>query len=118
MNDAPPSEPARSGAWPRRWRPWRLAGALAELALAGLAVWAAFWCWGHVVGTVTVRLRSGVELVSRTYAGDWAAAAIGVGGVAAVLVAAAVRQAVLGVPVPRRLPRRRGQQAGEPTGAS
>jgi hypothetical protein len=83
--------------------PWRALVALAELLVAGGAIWLAFWCWSHSAVTVTTVLGDGTRLDSTDYVGHWQAAAIALGTVAAALVLDEVRQIVLAVRVrPRR----------------
>lgn len=94
----PPTEPAQLN------HPWRALVALAELLVAGGAVWAAFYCWPRGVATITERYPDGLELVSTRFVGSWMAAAIGLGTLAAILVLDALRQTVLAA---RTRPRRR-----------
>jgi hypothetical protein len=79
--------------------PWRALVALAELLVAGGAIWLAFWCWSRGVVAVTTVLGDGTRLESTNYVGHWQAAAIALGTVAAVLVLDALRQIVLAVRV-------------------
>ncbi len=82
--------------------PWRALVALAELLVAGGAVWLAFGSWSRGVVTVTTVLGDGTRLDSTNYVGHWQAAAISLGTVAAVLAIDAVRQIVLAVRVRRK----------------
>ncbi|PXY32025.1 hypothetical protein [Prauserella muralis] len=86
----------------RLHQPWRLFVALAELVVAGVAVWGAFLSWDSAFTEIVVRLDDGTELVSRHVAGNWVGAAIGLGGLAGLLVVDAVRQASLGARTRRR----------------
>jgi hypothetical protein len=85
-------------------RPWRALLALAELIAAGAAVWGALLCWPHATATITLVLDDGTKLESVRYFGNWMAAAIGLGTVAALLVLDVPRQLVLAVRVRRRRP--------------
>jgi hypothetical protein len=86
-------------------QPWRGLVALAELIVAGLVLWAAFWCWSRAGSTITLVLGDGTELRSTRSVGHWMAAAIALGSVTGVLVLDALRQIVLAVRVrPRRKP--------------
>ncbi|MFL6140793.1 MAG: hypothetical protein ACJ72N_02840 [Labedaea sp.] len=98
---APPmaEEPAAASLPPgapggTRW-PWRALVALAELLGAAGATWLAYWCWPRGIATVTLVLDDGTRLVSTRYYGNWIAAAIALGTVAALLALGAVRQLVL-----------------------
>ncbi|PXY37783.1 hypothetical protein [Prauserella flavalba] len=86
----------------RLHQPWRLFVAACEVVVAAVAVWVAFLAWDNSLTTVTVRLDDGTELVSRVYAGNWIALAIGLGGLAGILVVDAIRQVLLGVRARRR----------------
>lgn len=101
----PPTEPARLH------RPGRAIIALVELVLAGLAVWAAFWAWPQAFATITETITEGVVRDSQRIYGNWIAAAVGFGTVAALLVVDAVRQTLLAV---RIRPRRKKKGAAEP----
>ncbi|TVT48824.1 hypothetical protein FNH05_17550 [Amycolatopsis rhizosphaerae] len=83
-------------------RPWRKLVAVAELLVAGAAVWLAFPCWQLGVRTVTVTLSDGTVLVSTRYFGNWMSAAVGLGMLAAILLVDAVREVMLGARVKRR----------------
>lgn len=89
-------------------QPWRGLVALAELIVAGLVLWAAFWCWSKAGYTITLVLGDGTELRSTRSVGHWMAAAIALGTVTGVLVLDALRQIVLAV---RVRPPRKGDQA-------
>jgi hypothetical protein len=93
----PPTEPARLH------RPGRAIVALAELVVAGLAVWGAFWAWPQAFATISEPITEGVVLDSQRVYGNWIAAAVGFGTLAALLVVDAVRQSLLAV---RARPRR------------
>ena len=84
---------------PRRGlnQPWRGLVALAELAAAGLVLWAAFWCWSKADNTITLVLGDGTRLESTRSVGALMAAAIALGTVSGVLVLDALRQIVLAV---------------------
>jgi hypothetical protein len=98
----PPTEPARLH------RPGRLIVALAELVVAGLAVWGAFWAWPQAFATISETITDGVVLDSQRIYGNWIAAAVGFGTLAALLVVDAVRQTLLAV---RARPRRERRSA-------
>lgn len=87
----PPTEPARLH------RSWRALVALAEVLVAGLAVWGAFWAWPQGFATISTTIADGRVLESQRVFGNWLAAAIGFGTIAAVLVLDAVRQVLLAV---------------------
>ncbi len=96
----PPTEP------PRLHRPVRAVVALVELLAAGAAVWGAFWAWPHGFATITTVLSDGTALDSQRTYGNWLAAAIGFGTLAALLVVDAVRQVLLAVRArPKRVKR-------------
>jgi hypothetical protein len=85
----PPTEPGGLH------RPMRAVVALAELVVAGLAVWGAFWAWPKGFATITTLVTDGLELDSQRVYGNWLALAILFGTAAAVLVLDALRQTVL-----------------------
>ncbi|MGH3878611.1 MAG: hypothetical protein ACRDSK_16390 [Actinophytocola sp.] len=87
----PPTTPGRLH------RPARAIVALVELLLAGAAVWGAFWAWPHGFATITAEVGQGIVVESERVYGNWVAAAIAFGTVAAILVLDAARQAVLAV---------------------
>ena len=91
-------------------QPWRGLVALAELIVAGLVLWAAFWCWSKADTTITLVLGDGTELRSTRSVGHWMAAAIALGTVSGVLVLDALRQVVLAVRA-RPLRARKGAKA-------
>jgi hypothetical protein len=93
----PPPRPSGSR------RSLRLLLAAVELVAAGFAVWAAFWCWPRGIATITLVLEDGTQLVSTRYYGNWMAAAIGLGILAALLVLDAVRH-LMAVLKPARTP--------------
>ena len=101
----PPTEPARLH------RPGRAVIALVELVLAGLAVWAAFWAWPQAFATISETITEGVVRDSQRIYGNWIAAAVGFGTLAALLVVDAVRQTLLAI---RIRPRRAKKGAAEP----
>ena len=76
-------------------KPWRAFVALAELVVAGIAVWFAFDFWPRGIATIVERYPDGIVLESTRWIGSWMALAILMGTVAAVLVVDAVRQVVL-----------------------
>lgn len=94
----PPTEQGRLN------KPWRALVALAELVVAGVAVWFAFVLWPHGVATIVERLSNGMVLESTRWVGSYMAGAIGLGTLAALLVVDAVRQLVLAL---RARPKRR-----------
>jgi hypothetical protein len=95
----PPTEPARLH------RPARAAVASAELlAAAGLVAAAVLWAWPNGFATIVTVARDDTELTSEAISGNWLAAAIGLGALAALLLVDAVRQVVLAV---RTRPRRK-----------
>ena len=98
----PPTEPARLH------RPGRAIVALAEMVAAGLAVWGAFWAWPQAFATISETITDGVVLDSQRVYGNWIAAAVGFGTLAALLVVDAVRQTLLAV---RARPRRERKTA-------
>ena len=85
----PPTEPGALN------KPWRAFVALAELVVAGVAVWFAFDFWPRGIAKIVERYPDGIVLESSRWIGSWMAFAILLGTVAAVLVVDAVRQAVL-----------------------
>jgi len=85
----PPTEPGALN------KPWRAFVALAELVVAGVAVWFAFDFWPRGIAKIVERYPDGIVLESSRWIGSWMALAIRLGTVAAVLVGDAVRQAVL-----------------------
>lgn len=86
----------------RLHQPWRLLVALAELVVAGLALWGAFASWDAAFTDIVVRLDDGTELVSQHVAGNWIGTAVGLGGLAGLLVVDAVREVSLGLGTRRR----------------
>jgi hypothetical protein len=93
---------------PRLHTPGRALVALAELLVAGAAVWAAFWAWPRGFATITTVIADGTALDSQRIYGNWLAAAIGFGLIAALLVVDATRQVLLAVRTkPRRAKRRK-----------
>lgn len=109
------ADPSTSTAVPARddqlHQPWRLAVAAVELVLAVAAGWAATWCWGSAVTTVTVHADDGAELVSHVYEGSWIGLAFVSAAVAGLLLVDGARQIVLGVRTRRRRRRRVSPQA-------
>jgi hypothetical protein len=98
----PPTVPARLH------RPGRALVALAELLVAGAAVWAAFWAWPRGFATITTVIADGTALDSQRVYGNWLAAAIGFGLIAALLLVDATRQVLLAVRTkPRRAKKRK-----------
>jgi hypothetical protein len=101
----PPTEPGRLH------RPGRAIVALVEVLVAGLAVWGAFWAWPHGFATIATQIADGRVLESQRVFGNWLAAAIGFGTIAAVLVLDAARQVLLAVRVrPKREPMQETRQ--------
>jgi hypothetical protein len=96
----PPTEPGRLH------RPGRAFIALAELLVAGGLVVLAFWAWPQGFETIVSIARDGREVsATRTY-GNWLAAAVGFGAVAALLLVDATRQVALAVRArPKRVKR-------------
>lgn len=94
----PPTEPGRLH------KPWRALVALAELLVAGVAVWLAFDFWPRGIAKIVEHYPNGIVLESTRYIGSWMAGAIGLGTLAALLVLDALRQLVLAV---RARPKRR-----------
>lgn len=90
--DEPAADLIRPPGPPGSRRTLRLLLAAVELVVAGVAVWAAFWCWPRGIATITLVLDDGTRLVSTRYYGNWMAAAIGLGILAALLVLDAVRR--------------------------
>ncbi len=98
-------------------RPVRAVVALAELLAAGAAVWAAFWAWPRGFSTITTVIAEGTVLESQRIYGNWLAAAIGFGTVAALLVLDAVRQVLLAVRARPRRARKDKASGGDPGAA-
>jgi hypothetical protein len=108
----PPTEPGGLH------RPVRAVVALAELAVAGVAVWGAFWAWPKGFATITTPVTDGVELDSQRVFGNWLALAILFGTVAAVLVVDALRQTILAARArPKRAKRSKDSDADSDTGS-
>ncbi|TNC28567.1 hypothetical protein [Amycolatopsis alkalitolerans] len=82
---------------PKLHRPWRAWIALAEVILAGVAIWLAFPLWHAGVRTLTVNLSDGVVLTSTRYISSWMSAAIGLGLLSALLLVDAVRELLLAI---------------------
>ncbi|MTD56733.1 hypothetical protein [Amycolatopsis pithecellobii] len=82
---------------PKLHRPWRSWVAVAEVLLAGVAIWLAFPVWDLGVKTLTVQLSDGAVLTSTRYIGSWMAGAIGLGLLSALLLVDAVRELLLAV---------------------
>lgn len=78
-------------------RPMRALVALAEVLAAGFAVWGALWAWPQGFATIATVISDGSTLESQRVYGNWLAAAIAFGTVAAVLVLDALRQVLLAV---------------------
>jgi hypothetical protein len=76
-------------------RPWRALVAFAEALLAAVAVIVAFPLWHHGVKTLTMTMSDGTVLTSTRFIGSWMSSAIGLGMVAAILLADAVREVLL-----------------------
>ena len=93
----PPTEPGSLN------EPWRALVALAELVLAGVAVWFAFDLWPRGIAKIVEHYPDGIVLESTRWVGSWMSLAILLGTVAAVLVVDAVRQVALAA---RARPRR------------
>jgi len=87
----PPTEPGRLN------QPWRAFVALAELVVAGVAVWFAFDFWPRGVAKIVEHEPNGIVFESTRWIGSWMSLAILLGTVAAVLVVDAVRQVALAV---------------------
>lgn len=87
----PPTEAGRLN------EPWRAYVALAELVVAGVAVWFAFDLWPRGIAKIVEHYPDGIVLESTRWVGSWMALAILLGTVAAVLVIDAGRQVVLAV---------------------
>jgi hypothetical protein len=102
----PPTEPGALH------RPFRAVVAFVELLAAGAALWGAFLVWPRGFATITTVIGQGTVLESQRVYGNWLAAAVGLGTLAALLVVDAVRQLLLAVRVrPRR--RRSAKGSGE-----
>ncbi|OXM74067.1 MULTISPECIES: hypothetical protein [Amycolatopsis] len=101
---------------PRLNQPVRAVVALAEVLLAAVAVWGAFQLWPHGVHTVAVTLTDGTVLTSTRWIGSWMAGAIGLGVVAGILLADAVREILLATRVKRRRKSREGGGDGDDFG--
>ncbi|MDQ3789926.1 MAG: hypothetical protein M3422_22115 [Actinomycetota bacterium] len=87
----PPTEPGRLN------NPRRAFIALAELIIAGVAVWFAFDVWPRGIAKIVEHYPDGIVLESTRWVGSWMSLAILLGTIAAVLVLDAVRQVVLAV---------------------
>lgn len=108
-----PSSDLRGSAGPsgraipgRLHRPRRALVAVAELVIAGLAVWAAFMMWSEGVSTFSMYTADGRELTSTHHRGDWIAGAIGLGALAALLLLDAAREVMLALSTRRSRARR------------
>jgi hypothetical protein len=108
----PPTEPGRLH------RPGRALVALAELLVAGAAIWGAFWAWPHGFATITTVVADGTVLESERVFGNWVGAAVGFGTVASVLVLDAVRQLLLAVRAKPRRDKKRAKRSGKPGGGN
>ena len=91
-------------------QPVRAVVAVVELLVAVGLVWLAFVMWPHSIAMITDRADDGTPLISSRYFGNWAAGAIGVGTVAALLLLDVIRQLVLGL----RARPKRGEPKPEP----
>ncbi len=90
---------------PRLNQPWRFAVAVAELAVAAVAVVFAVMFWHHGVTTMVTPLGGGQPpLVSTIFYGNWMAYSIGLVTAGAILVLDAIREVVLGARTRRRTP--------------
>jgi hypothetical protein len=76
-------------------KPWRAWVALAELVVAGVALWFAFDVWPRGIARIVTYLPDDIVLESSRWVGSWMAFAVLLGTVAALLVLDAVRQVVL-----------------------
>ena len=93
MTTAVPAHPAESGTRPAQ--PWRAALAVAEAGLAAAVAVLSVWCWHRGIATIVTPAGDGhPPLVSTVLYGDWAASAIGLCALGALLVVDAVWQAV------------------------
>ncbi|MFB9726460.1 hypothetical protein [Haloechinothrix salitolerans] len=82
---------------PRLNQPVRALVAVAEVALAGVAVWLAFRLWSHGITEIQTSIGEGRTVTLTRYHGDAIAAAIGLGTLASLFLLDAVRQCVLAV---------------------
>jgi hypothetical protein len=90
---------------PRLNQPWRFAVAVAELAVAVVAVVFAVSLWHRGITTMVTPLAGGQPpLESTIFYGNWMAYAIGLVAAAAILVLDAIRETVLGAGTRRRTP--------------
>jgi len=78
-------------------QPMRAVVAVVELLVAAALVWLAVRMWPQSIAVITDKAEDGTPLISSRYFGNWAAGAIGVGTVAALLVLDAIRQLILGM---------------------
>jgi hypothetical protein len=89
-------------------RPWRALVSGGELVVAGLVLWAAYWCWPRGIADVVQTSSDGRRVVTTQYYGSWIAVAVVLGTICAVLVVDAVRQLVLAVRARPKRARRHG----------
>jgi hypothetical protein len=93
-------------------QPVRAVVAVVELLVAAGLVWLAFRMWPQAIAMIFDKADDGTVLISSRYFGNWAAGAIGVGTVAALLVVDAIRQFVLAL----RARPKRNEPKPEPIG--
>lgn len=114
---APPEQDAQtSHQEPRLNQPVRALIAVAEVALAGVAVWLAFRLWPHGITEIQMPVGDGEQVTLTRYHGDVIAGAIGLGTLASLFLLDAVRQFVLAVRArPVRAKQKRSEREQETT---
>ena len=119
-SDAADADSARQGARSRRQpglnQPVRALIAVAELVLAGVALWLAFRWWPQ--GITEIDLPYGGKQIPQTlYHGDVLVRAIGIGTLASLLLLDAMRELMLALRTrPLRRSKRRERDAAETPG--
>jgi hypothetical protein len=116
-------QPTGSNLWPTEepdeltplHRPRRAFVTVAEVIVAGVAIWFAFVLWHGAAVTLTTTLTDGTRLISTRYFGNRVAGAIGLGLLAALLLIDAVRQLLLATRPKRRKVKQRSTGFSQPT---
>lgn len=116
-NAEPEEQDARASQQePRLNQPVRALIAVAEMALAGVAVWLAFRLWSYGITEIQMPVSEGTGVTLTRYRGDVISAAIGLGTLASLFVLDAVRQCVLAVRArPMRAKQKRDERGQELT---